>query len=307
MDRWRSLIDLAVVMNVPPKEAMERENSQRISPKPGSIMNLEVLGNISAAVELAVKEYRQKFGSVIEYTTSGQNVRLSNTNLVSSILNQLEAFLDPEILVVPSRELRKLPLNNGGAFSKEARKALLDCISKFGRFVRRSYAESDADAAQIIACGILMHNDDVFLFERKERDPKYSLYGKATIWQGAHVPRVAGKGGEELLTTALLDRISRSLFLSRTFPVDLVGYCWEPDNEKSNRHFGVIFKVEIDNDPTAADLRKKEFRHGRGHGIAGRFVSWKALKSKEIESNLEGWSIAILGGVADIRGLRNVT
>jgi predicted NUDIX family phosphoesterase len=305
LDRWRSLIDLAVVMNVSPSEAMERENSQRISPKPGSIMNLEVLKNISAAVALAVKEYRQRFDSVIEYETSGQNVRLSNTNLASNILDHLSAFLDPEILVVPTRELRKLPLNNGGAFSGEAREELFQCISKFGKFVRRSYAESNPDEAQIISCGLLVHNDEVFLFERKERDPKYSLYGKATIWQGAHVPRVTAKGGEELLQSALLDRISRSLFLSRTFPVDLVGYCWEPNNEKSNRHFGVIFKVDIDNDVTAADLRKKEFRHGRGHGLAGRFVSWKSLTSKAIEPNLEAWSVSILGGVGDIQGLKD--
>jgi predicted NUDIX family phosphoesterase len=307
LDRWRSLIDLAVVMNVTPEEAMTRENSQRISPKPGSIMNPEVLGNIGAAVGAAVREYRPKFGSVIEYGTAGQNVRLSNTNLASEILNHFEAFLDPEILVVPTRELAKLPLNNGGAFSEDAREQLLKCISSFGKFVRRSHAETDAETAQMIACGLLMHNDDVFLFERKERDPKYSLYGKATIWQGAHVPRVTAKGGEDLLKSALLDRISRSLFLSRTFPVDLVGYCWEPNSDKSKHHFGVIFKVEIDNDHTAADLRRKEFRHGRGHGLAGRFVSWKSLASGELKQpNLEGWSVAILNGLDDIKGLKAV-
>jgi len=305
LDRWRSLIDLAVVMNVSPSEAMERENSQRISPKPGSIMNPEVLGNISAAVTSAVKEYQQRFDSVIEYETSGQNVRLSNANLASEILDHLAAFLDPEILVVPTCELQMLPLKHGGAFSREVREELLRCISKFGKFVRRSFAESSPDVAQIIACGLLVHDDEVFLFERKERDPKYSLYGKATIWQGAHVPRVTEKAGEDLLKSTLLDRISRSLFLSRTFPVNLVGYCWEPDNENSNRHFGVIFKVEIDNDATAADLRKKEFRHGRGHGLAGQFVSWKLLTSKAVEPNLEAWSVSILDGIVDIQGLKD--
>jgi predicted NUDIX family phosphoesterase len=304
LDRWRSLIDLAVVMNVPADEAIQRENSQRISTRPGSIMNQEVLENISAAVSRAIREYRSKFGNVIEYETAGQNVRLSNTNLADKILDYFESFLDPEILVVPTRELRKLPLNNGGAFSNQAREKLLSCISSFGKFVRRSQAEVDSDNVQIVACGILVHNDEVFLFERKERDPKYSLYGKATIWQGAHVPAVTGKRGKDLLETALLDRISRSLFLSRTFPVDLVGYCWEPENEKSNRHFGVIFKVDIDNDATAADLRRKEFRHGRGYGLVGRFVGWNSLKSKGVQPNLEAWSIAILGGVTDIRGLK---
>jgi thymidylate kinase len=111
LDRWRSLIDLAVVMNVPPDEAMQRENSQRISAKPGSIMNQEVLENIGAAVSRAVREYRPKFGNVIEYQTAGKNVRLSNTNLANEIVSCFEAFLDPEILVIPARELRKLPLD----------------------------------------------------------------------------------------------------------------------------------------------------------------------------------------------------
>jgi predicted NUDIX family phosphoesterase len=232
-------------------------------------------------------------------------VRASNAGLAEEILDRFEKFLDPEILVVPRRELQRLPLNAGGAFTPAAREQLLECITKFGRFEPRSQAEVDPEQVQIVACGLLMHNDQVFLFERKERDPKYSLYGKATIWQGAHVSRVPGLSGVDLLRKALLDRIAESLFLSRTFPVDLVGYCWEPDNERSRRHLGVMFRVDIDNDPTATDLRKKEFRHGRGHGLAGRFVSWKALESKELQPNLEAWSLAVLAGVKDVRGLRS--
>lgn len=304
LDRWRSLIDLAVVMNVSPVEAMTREINNRISSKPGSIMNPEVLANISASVEKAVREYRASFGDVIEHDTSGQDVRGSNADLAEKLLTNFESFLDPEILVVPRRELAALPLKDGGEFSEEARTKVLECITKSGEFISRSQAEVDNERVQIIACGLLVHTDEVFLFERKERDPKYSLYGKSTIWQGAHVPMLIGKRGLELLRSALLDKIRDSLFLSRLFPVDLIGYCWEPNNEKSSRHFGVVFRVEIDNDHTAADLRKKEFRHGRGHGLAGRFVSWKALTSKELQPNLEAWSVSILQNVKNIRGLK---
>ena len=304
LDRWRSLTDLAVVMNVPPEEAMARENSQRVSSRPGSIMNPEVLGNISGSVAKAIQDYSRHFRGVIEHNTSGQDVKSSNADLAQKILSHFESFLDPEILVVPKRELAVLPLHHGGEFSDEARAKLTKCISDFGKFIRRSHAESDDDYVQIIACGLLVHNDDVFLFERKERDPKYNLYGKSTIWQGSHVPMQTGKRGLDLIRSALLDKVRDSLFLSRLFPADFVGYCWEPTNDKSKRHFGVVFKVEIDNDHTAADLRKKEFRHGRGHGLAGRFVGWKALASKELQPDLEGWSLAILQSVKDIRGLK---
>jgi predicted NUDIX family phosphoesterase len=304
LDRWRSLIDLAVVMNVSAEMAIDRENGQRISRRLGSIMNPDVLGNISAAVKKAVKDYGSKFGGVIEYETKGKNIRESNAELASEILDQLELFLDPEILVVPRREVQKLRLTNGGAFSPEARSELLECISTFGKFEKRSQSEADSEQVQIIACGLLMRNEQVFLFERKERDPKYSLYGKSTIWQGSHVLRTPGRDGEDLLRSALLDRITRSLYLSRRFPLELLGCCWEPNNEKSSRHLGVMFKVDIDNDHSASDLRKKEFRRGRGHGLGGKFVNWRELTSPDVQQNLEAWSLAIVQGLKGIPGLK---
>jgi hypothetical protein len=188
LDRWRTLIDLAVVMNVPAEEAIARENSQRISKRLGSIMNPGVLKGITDAVDLAVKNYESKFGGVIEYETSGQDVRSSNAGLADKILDKFEIFLNPRILVVPKLEIERLPLDSGGAFSEDAKQHLIECILKSGHFMHRSEAESDPKQVQIIACGLLMHEDEIFLFERKERDPKYALYGKSTIWQGAHVP-----------------------------------------------------------------------------------------------------------------------
>lgn len=304
LDRWRSLIDLAVVLNVTPELAMRREGDQRITSKPGSIMNLEVLSSLSKSVDDAVKEYGPKFGAVIRHDTSNGGLKTSNTRLASQILQHLEGFLDPEILVVPKRELRALPLEDGGCFTPEGRQRLEMCISAFGRPMRRSVAEADPDHVQMIGCGVLVHNDEVFVFQRKERDPKYRLYGKATIWQGTHVATQSGKHGLDLIKGALVDRITRSLFLSREFRVDPIGYCWNPEDETSNHHFGIMFRVNIDNDHMATDLRKKEFRKGRGHGLAGSFVSWETLQSEEAKGNLETWSLAILKNLKDFKGLR---
>jgi len=265
-------------------------------------MNPDVLATLARSVEGAVKKYGPQFGGVIESETTGQTPKQSNVGLAGKILDRLEQFLDPEILIVPRSELARLPLDQNGSFTDESRKAMLECIENSGEFVRRSQAETDANNVQIVSCGLLTHEEQVFVFQRKELDPKYQLYGKATIWQGSHVAKREGKAGLALLEGALMERITRSLFLSRVFPLKIVGYCWDAKDEKSNHHFGVIFRVSIDNDHTATDLRKKEFRTGRGHSLAGGFMPWKELSTGEMKLNLESWSMAILHGVKDFKG-----
>src|SRR6266508_3554531 len=305
LDRWRTLVDLTVVMNVSAEDAMTRENSHRISNRPGSIMNREVLSALSACVKRTVQDYGAQFGGgVIEYDTSGQQVRESNTRLAIQIIDRFQSFLDPEILVVPRRDVEALPLKAGGNFSDEGRERILQCIANSGRFMQRSQAEGNSEYVQVIACGVLTYNDQVFLFERKERDPKYRLYGRATIWQGIHVPQRTSKRGIDLLKSAVLERITRSLFLSRVFPLNLVGYCWDANNPDSSQHLGVIFKVQIDNEHTAIDIRKKKFRRGRGHGLTGSFVTSAQLSSKELKPALESWSSSIVKAIKDFRGLR---
>lgn len=294
MDRWRGLIDLAVVMNVDPEEAIRRENSQRISARIGSIMNEEVLGRLSESVRKAARTYGPKFDGIIEHETSGMTIRESAAKLATQILDRLEEFLSPEILVVPRREVERLPVTNGGNFAENADDIISKCIADHGEFVSRSRVESNDEYVQIIAAGLLTHEEQVFLFRRKERDPKYALYGKETVWQGAHVPKTPGVRGVPLLEQALLDRIKRNLFLSRGFGTRLVGYCWDVTDARESRHVGVIFRVDIDNREAAIDLRKKEFRRGRGHGLAGGFVNWSQLAQEADSGKLEPWSLAIL-------------
>jgi len=297
LDRWRALIDLAVIMGVSPEEALSRENSQRITRKHGSIMNPEVLAAITESVNEAIKRYGAKFGSIINHQTTGHQVRESNVVLTQRVLDCLEDFLNPEILVVPRREIEELPLEGGGAFSKRVVEKAIKCISYNGRFMPRAEAESDCNYVQIVACGVLRYQDGVFLFQRKESDPKYRLYGKATIWQGCHIPKQEGVGIADLLKTTLLERVSQSLFLSHVFPIDALGYCWDPNDPNSSRHLGVVYRILIDNPNTAADLKKKEFRKKRGHGLIGQFDNWQQLVANQDQLSLESWSRAILQSI----------
>ena len=268
-------------------------------------MNPSVLGVLSNSVRDFVKRYGPRFGNVILHETAGQNVRASNIDLAGKILTVLQEFLDPEILVVPRSELEALPLDRGGSFTEQSVAKALDCISRHGRYERRSEAEVDDRYVQIIAAGMLTYQDQVFIFQRKEQDPKYRLYGRTTIFQAAHVARKAALAGQGLLKQALQDRIMRSLFLSRMFELQPVGYCWDKEDAASKRHFGLVFRVEIDNEHTARDLRRKELKKQRGPSLAGEFVGWNDLSSKSQELRLEPWSLSALHNLKDIRRLKS--
>jgi len=294
LDRWRKLTDLVAVMNVSAKEALARENAQRITTKTGTIMNEQVLGVLSESVHSAYEKYNGKFGGIILHDTSGNKVQESNIALAGKILDSLEPFLDPEILVVPRKFVEGLPMDHGGNFSGAAVAAAIECITRHGRFVRRSAAEVDDGLVQIIPAGILAYMDKVFVFQRKETDSKYRLYGKTTVLEATHTVKDGQLNGVELLENALFTRVARSLFLGRHFPMKLIGYCWDREDVNSRRHFAMVFQVEIDSENTADDLKKKEFRRWRGPSRAGEFLSWSELKEKSDELNLEPWSLAIL-------------
>ena len=294
LERWRSLIDLSIVMTVSAKEALSREVGQRLTKKTGSITNEDVLSAITESVDDAMTRHSSKFDAVIKHDTTGHKWPESGIELARQVLDCLGRFLNPEILVVPRVQLEALPLHGGGAFGDAAVHAALDCISRFGSFMPRAEAESRKDYVQVIPCGLICHEERVFLFRRKESDPKSKLFGTTTLWQGCHTPKRDGFELPKMLANALSERVQRSLFLSRVFPLEPFGYCWERDDEHSAQHFGVVYRVKVDNAATAIDLRKKEFRTQRGHSLSGQFYDWETLSTMQGQLNLEPWSRAIV-------------
>lgn len=227
-------------------------------------------------------------------------MRESLIDLANRILDNLEQFLNPEILVVHKQALESLKLDNGGMFGEDAAANAISCIKSNGQFVRREKAENDSTLVQIIPCGVLEHENEVFVFRRKETDIKSRLYGRATIWRGCHVAKTSQGQLPAQLQEALLKRITHSLFLSRVFQMENVGYCWDRGDAESAQHFGVVYRIDIDNPHTALDLHKKEFRQQRGHGLTGQFLKWSDVSSDQVRGSLEKWSQAILDGIGQV-------
>jgi predicted NUDIX family phosphoesterase len=293
LDRWRTLIDIPVVLNVSVKDAIDREKALHITSKGGSIMNKQVLTAIVESVDEAISRYSSKFNGVIRHITTGKQVRKSNIDLANKIFDRFESFLNPDILVVTRREIEELPLEQGGLYGKTAVQKVHECIKSHCCFMPRHDAENNIDYVQIIPSAILRYEDEIFVFERKETDPKYHLFGKHTVWKGCHVSKREGIPIPKMMKQALLDRISRELFLSRVFPIKALGYCWDADDQMSSKHLGIIYQIEIDNLYTALDLKKKEFRKMRGHGFTGMFIDYQDIWKHDTEIALESWSLTI--------------
>ena len=303
LDRWRKLIDLSVVMSVSNEEAINRENRNHITSKLGSIMNHEVLKTINKSIKSSLKLYKNKFNRVIVHETGlSKDIKESNIDLAENLLKCLETFINPKILVVPKKYLLKLPMEEGGCFEPSAIIKAYKYISKYGMFIYRSKAELNPHLIQIVPCSMLMHNDKIFVFQRRDIDPKYHLYGKTTIWQGCHVPIKNNYSIPKLMKESLRERLGRSLFLSRIFPMEEFGYCWDKNDTGSVQHFGFIYKIDINNNETAMDLKKKEFRKQRGHGLVGKFEHIKTIKSQKTKLGFEIWSETIIKHLIKERG-----
>ena len=295
MDRWKNLFNLIAVLHASAITALKRENANRITERTGSIMNTSMLDTLSDAVDKAIKLYENEFNKVIRIDTDIGDVRSVNVGLLSQILDHFESFVNPEILVVPKHAVEGLLSTAPFAFIPDDESdRIQEIIETNGRYRRRTEVESDMDFVQIIPCGVLLHEQRVFLFQRHDKSPKSRLYGKATIWQGCHVTRPTDQIQSMCAVLAALEsRVAQSLFISRKLHSGFVGYTWDDSETGDGRHLGLIYRMDIESPELAESLRKKEFRRSRGHSLTGGFREIEELVSNMDEVDLEPWSRAI--------------
>jgi predicted NUDIX family phosphoesterase len=306
MDRWTRMVDLVLVVTVSPSVAIERELKPRLSQIPGSIMNERALTSINEALVHAVKEYQPCFSEIKVYDTTDSTPRDTNIKIGNYILDRIERFLHPDILVLNEDTVKThfFRGDSSSCFSNQSPERLFDLIEDKARFVKRSDAEQADNLVQVIACGLLTYSDRIFLFKREDKDPKAKLYGKSTIWQGGHVSR--GEASiEELIKDTVFAKLKERLFLSRSFNANFLGYAWDEANPESRKHLGLLYELEIDSEDVANDLQAKAFKSGRGYGLFGQFLTPRELSDKGGELQLERWSAeaikARLGGAGEQR------
>lgn len=301
MDRWKDLFDLIVVLSANPEIALDRENANRLTERPGSVMNVGVLDSLCEAVDESTELYSDRFRRVFSHKTDDhRGVRESNIDVLRCILDEFEEFVDPEIMVVEKASILPLLEQSTSDFTEAGRKRVVALLEDNLKFVRRADAESDPDLVQIVSCGVLVYQRCPFLFERHEKNPKSSLYGRSTIWQGCHVPRMGAVRVDELAQRALRKRIADSLFISRSIHTRYVGYAWDTSTERGKQHLGLMHVVNIESSDLAESWKRKQFRKSRGHGLTGDFIEVDTLRDSQSDIDLEPWSVSLLPNLTEL-------
>lgn len=286
LERWRSLVDVTVIMKVDPEKALQREHQNQIVHRVGSMMNPRALGEFNDALAHVANEYSNRFALIEVDTTNAAGVVPTNVELLEALLPRIEQWSDPKIAVLPRQLVTDVFGERPFLHGDDARPALVQLAAQIS-FRRRSDAEKDKDVVQLIAAGIHAHNDKVMVLEREPHDKKTTAYGRRSLWSGCHVDTagVHTDGGDLLAgARSCLDRrIQQELHLATHPEMDLLGLAWDK-NQADSQHFGVMFRVPVMNDYVANHLKDKQFKK---MGRAGRVKS-VFMTQEEIVRDLRG-------------------
>lgn len=297
LDRWRSLVDLTVVMTVTPEVAMSREHLGSLLPHKGSLMNPESLADFNAAVNETELRHRNDF-RLLAYDNRGADPRQSATRLITLLLPVIRAWAEQNVLVAPRDIVRNLFNQNKFLYKDEAVNKWSDLQPHLDTRARHDI-EKDDTVVQIVGCGIAIHENSLFLFTRTAKDEK-SSYGRSTLWKGCHA-----KGdlpvGLDLIKAQTLGRLLEELHLREDLhlPIDFWGMAWtDDDSVPESRHLGVFFAARIEDEFIRKSMEEKEFRKaGRGNAMVGKFQNRQQILQSIDDIGLEPWSRFVVQNV----------
>jgi len=289
LERWRSLVDLTVVMTVRPDVAMEREEQGALVRRQGSLMNPTALAAFNKAIDEADAAHGSHF-NVIRHVAEDTTVKDGALDLLGKLLPQIRSWAEQNVLVLPRAAVRSAFSDRPFLHGRDA-SAAWNALQAEVRVRLRSEVENDDDLVQVVGCGIPVHNDSLFVLTRSAKDEKNS-YGRSTLWKGCHVegqPPIA----VEQVAKQVQSRVLQELHLKTNLQIEFefLGMAWTENSKLESRHMGLLFKARIDDQIVAESLRDKEFRKAsRGHTMTGTFQTPQQILHSVSELDLEPWS-----------------
>ncbi len=188
-----------------------------------------------------------------------------------------------QILVVDRSDLFSTGSVQGISTDPIAVARFLRAMAEHGRFVPRSPAEQDETLKQIVPYGVVLHEEQVFLFRRGIRGAEAGLRGRWSLGLGGHVNPADGTGiGPAMLEQALLRELAEEVTLERARP-QLWAVLNDDEDPVGRRHFGFIYRVWVAT--PAANSREP----GK---IQGQFVPLE--DARKCSEGMETWSRLVL-------------
>lgn len=291
LDRWRKLQDLVLLVTVTPEEGMRRENLSKLIPKPGSLMNPDALSGLTETFERMIKDSGYPH-AVIDTSAPDRQKEVVAKMAEQVIEAAMGPYFNPSIAVVTRVRLEELLEGGNG---RRWDRSLWTELRAHIEYRPRNEAENDASVVQLVAAGVQVSDDQVFVLERTSD----SHYGKHLLWKGKHV--YEGEAyGLEIIGASLVERLRDDLHLQEAVdqrgikPLGVVYTPQHPNGRGEPKHAALVFEVPIVPELQAHLVGKKFKTRGRIDPARMAMHGKAELAATGAGLDLEPWSVHIL-------------
>lgn len=297
MDIIKDQIDIVYVFKADPKISIEREFSNLLTDKRGSIMQENVLNSFSVAIDNVIKEHGVDFRKVITIDT-GIKENNNNPNYVSysvtkNILETLKSFLMEKVGYVDKQTFIKNGLSSGiNNYNKIFENVTIN-------FKDRSLIEKSNSFIQPLPIAVITNKerDKVLVVKKSEKKTSKDSpeRNKVLLYIGGHIRQEDSRPTtlnsiNKSLTREIKEEIGESINFENNHPFLI--YTPEFSN-KSEKHLAICHVVEMDLSNTIFKITSDEHIMKTGKSISGHILNINDIINKEYK-NLESWSIEIL-------------
>lgn len=185
------------------------------------------------------------------------------------------------VLAVNTADLKSITGNKTGFLSYDGK--VLDLIKTKSFFVDRDAAETDETKKQIIPYCMVVNGNKILAVKRKNPG-EVRLKDLLSIGIGGHIN--PGDKGADILFNAAMRELKEETSFTGNVISQVVGFLLLDDTVVSRVHFGVVYRMEIDNDVKVID-----------EGLEGSFVDIAELP--KLADKMEGWSKVLAGNIED--------
>lgn len=306
MDLLKDYIDIIYVFKVDPKISIEREYSNLLTDKRGSIMQEPVLESFSDSIDNVINQHRKDFRKVITIDT-GTEENNKSPNIVS--YNVTKSILET---------LRMLLIEKVGYFSKDElmNKGLKQGLNKFSlikstpiNYLERDLVENSLEYIQPLPVVVITNKTRDKVLVVKKNNKKVSKdspeRNKVLLYLGGHIRQEDSKESIQKTITKSLRReikeeIGESINVENVEPFLIYTPTY---SVKSKQHLAICYVVEMDFIGRKFKLTSDEHIMKTGKTISGHTMSISRIIQDE-GKNLESWSIEILKKVFNIEKLK---
>ena len=296
MDDFVNRIDIVFAFYVRPEISIEREYANLLTDKQGSIMNQNVLSEYFEQIKKTVAEKRNRFHKIFEIDTSARNQDEVGKEVTERTLNTLKELLMERIGYFDIEFGLKNLLNQKRVFAFDE---LSDSLNNIQLGLRCDVEDNNYIQPIPIIVITNREHDKILAIKKNSRavSKRSPEKDKLLLYIGGHS---RSEDHREIQSNKFLDlyretlrrEVREELGISIQIDEIIPFFIYTPENEKSKKHLGGCFVVEMDIDTLKLRLDQQELILSKGTSKSGKFQNITDFMTEE--KKLEAWSTEIL-------------